>query len=118
MVRVLYVEDDEIAAHIGQSLLKMFPNIQFEYAAAGYQALELFEASQFDLLLVDIGLPDMSGVELMRMIQQNFANCPPVVAITAHVSPNDSPPPGITRIYAKPLTHDLLSNILTLVSQT
>ena len=112
MLRVLYVEDDDIATHIGKSMLNLFDNIQFTHAGSGYSALEVFQPNEFDLLLIDLGLPDISGVELVRMIRKQYSQCPPVVAITAHVNPNDDTPQGISRIYAKPLTYELVQEVL------
>lgn len=111
-MNVLYVEDDEIATHIGISMLKLFNEVSFVHAGTGYKALELFTPDTFDVLLVDLGLPDISGVELVQMIKEQHQVCPPVIAITAHINPNDDCPPGISRVYAKPLTYELIQEVL------
>lgn len=115
-MRILFVEDDEIATQIGQNMLRLFPDIQVEHQATGYGALETFAPDKFDLLIVDLGLPDISGAEIAQMIKQKYDSCPPVVAVTAHVNPNDTCPPGIERIYAKPLTYELIKEILSCFS--
>ena len=112
MLKVLFVEDDVIAASIGKNMLNLFPEVSMEYCATGYSALEAFGDNDFDLLVVDLGLPDISGVEWVRMIKKQYSSCPPVVAVTAHVNPNDPKPTGIDRIYAKPLTYELVQEII------
>ena len=112
MLRILFVEDDLIAANIGQNMLKLFPEISLIHCETGYAALEAFAPSRFDLLIVDLGLPDISGHELVQMIKRQYKTCPPVVAVTAHVNPNDPAPSDIDRIYAKPLTYELVQEII------
>ena len=112
MLKVLFVEDDAIAASIGKNMLNLFPEVSVEYCSTGYSALETFGTEKFDLLIIDLGLPDISGVELIQMIKKQYNHCPPVVAVTAHVTPNDPSPTGIDRIYAKPLTYELVKEIL------
>jgi two-component system, OmpR family, aerobic respiration control sensor histidine kinase ArcB len=112
MLRILYVEDDEIATSIGKSMLGLFKEITVQHAATGYGALDIYSPGTFDLLLIDLGLPDISGLELVKMIKNQYSCCPPVVAITAHVNPNDAKPADISRIYTKPLTYELVQEIL------
>ncbi len=111
MLRILYVEDDDIATSIGKSMLNLFNDIEFIHAEDGYTALGVYQPHKFDLLVVDLGLPDISGVELIQLIKKQYGNTPPVVAITAHVDPKCAAPLGISRVYAKPLTYELVKEL-------
>ncbi|MCP8352273.1 response regulator [Candidatus Synchoanobacter obligatus] len=118
MLKILYVEDDEIAQEIGKKMFSLFPNITITMATTGYEALNLFSPNTFDLILTDLGLPDISGVELVQAINAQYPECPPVVAITAHLDPSEPPPHGISRIYAKPLTHEIITEIFNNFDRT
>lgn len=56
----------------------------------GKAALEMFEPGEYDLVLLDIQLPDMTGLDISRELKQRFAadELPPLVALTANVLKN------------------------------
>ncbi len=67
-VKILYVEDDLLLqSQIIIDLVKYFENI--ECANSGKQALSLIEKDKFDIVILDIKLPDMSGLELAKIIK-------------------------------------------------
>lgn len=117
-LRVLYVEDDEIAASIGQHILTLFDHVSVFHSPTGYHALEAYQPGAFDLLIVDLGLPDISGIELVQMIKKQHNSCPPVVAITAHIDPSEGPIKQISKVYAKPMTFNMAEEILSAISQS
>ncbi|VTN12046.1 Aerobic respiration control sensor protein ArcB [Raoultella terrigena] len=58
-----------------------------DVAMTGKAALEMFEPGEYDLVLLDIQLPDMTGLDISRHLKQRFAadELPPLVALTANV---------------------------------
>lgn len=82
-INVIIVEDDEDAANI----YKQFTN-QIEHynvvatASSGSQALQLLKVIQPQLLLLDVFLPDMNGIELLREIRKEYRGID-VIMITA-----------------------------------
>lgn len=66
--RVLYVEDDAFQMQQTLSVLSMFFN-EIMTSCDADEALEKFQKNSFDLLLCDIALPKMSGVELAKKIR-------------------------------------------------
>jgi len=61
-------------------------------AASAEQALEMLSREKFDILLSDIGMPDIDGYELMRRVQQLDAargSTIPAIAVTAYARPED-----------------------------
>lgn len=74
----------------------------------GQQALDLFEPDEFDMVLLDIQLPDMTGLEVARELKQRFTaqQLPPLVALTANVLKNKSEylNAGLDGVLSKPLS--------------
>lgn len=115
MIHVLYVEDDVIAGKIGMSTLALFEGVKTQLVTTGYDALETYSQGKFDLIIADMGLPDISGTEMVMLLQKRYKNLPPVVAVTAHIDTKIAPPvppEGVARVYAKPLTFELANEIL------
>ncbi|MDY0227877.1 MAG: response regulator transcription factor [Desulfomicrobium apsheronum] len=82
--RILLIEDDDLL-RLG---LKSIIQTKKEYAidadtASGKQALRLFDANHPDIVLLDLLLPDISGIEVLRHIKR-IAPKIPVVVLTAH----------------------------------
>jgi PAS domain S-box-containing protein len=67
--RVLYVEDDASNRALVEALLALRPSVQLVLAEDGAGALQLAGRQHFDLALIDVGLPDMSGIELLERLR-------------------------------------------------
>ena len=67
--KILIVEDEEAIAHVMESILSANHYIPLS-AKNGGQALALASAERPDLVLLDLGLPDMDGVEVLRRLRQ------------------------------------------------
>jgi two-component system, cell cycle sensor histidine kinase and response regulator CckA len=69
--RVLVVDDDEAVRIVTTEMLKR-RNYGYESVASGREALGLLKETQFDLVLLDVGMPVMSGVETYELIRQDL----------------------------------------------
>ena len=80
--KVMIVDDNETNLMLTEMILK---NLGLEVCAAksGQEAIDLAKAIPFDLILMDITMPGMDGVEATRQIRQLMLK-PPVIALTAH----------------------------------
>ncbi|MBC7616305.1 MAG: response regulator transcription factor [Pedobacter sp.] len=85
--KILIVEDEfKVATFINKGLLTQ--NISGEIAFTGLEAMQLFNKNQYDLVILDIGLPDMSGLDVCKHIRKN--NCRvPIIMLTAMGSLGD-----------------------------
>ena len=83
---ILVVEDNALATIAIQLALKSF-NCSAEIAENGAQAVEKAQSGNYDLILMDIGLPDFSGVEAAKQIRalaDTKKSQTPIVALTGH----------------------------------
>ncbi len=82
--KVLLAEDNAINAHIARRLLEK-QNCLVTLVADGKEALEALRSQDFDLVLMDLQMPEMDGIEATRQLRfrQGRNACVPVVALTA-----------------------------------
>src|SRR5512145_631421 len=84
MKTILLLEDlPEIRAWMKDLVLRVFPDGQISEAARVHDALELVSAIRFDLALIDLGLPDGSGVDVVEKLRETQSDCQSVV-VTIH----------------------------------
>ncbi len=89
---ILVAEDNEVNLKVMQALLSKF-NAKLLLAKDGRKAVSLFKTRKIDLILMDINMPLMDGLEATKEIRvierENGAAQTPIVAVTAHVKPAD-----------------------------
>jgi DNA-binding NarL/FixJ family response regulator len=84
-IQVLVVEDEPLVTEMIRGVLKKLRYAVIGEAASGKQAIEMTRVLQPDVILMDIQMPDMDGLEATLRI---YECCPaPVVILTAHDSP-------------------------------
>ena len=81
---ILIVDDEAAVLHFFQKALQR-ASFQVTGVASGEQALEWIARQEFDLALLDLQLPRMSGLDVMEQLQQQWP-ATPVIIITAHAS--------------------------------
>lgn len=82
MINILIIEDDRV---MRQTLTEVFQKrgYQIHAVATAEEGLRLFRAKKVDLVLLDLRLPDRSGLEIIQEIR-NQDNLTPVIMMTAH----------------------------------
>jgi two-component system sensor histidine kinase TorS len=83
MGRILVVDDNETNLMLEEMILNSM-GLQVTTAKSGLEAIDQVEEERFDLVLMDISMPVMTGDEAMQRIKVLRPNLP-VVAVTAHV---------------------------------
>ncbi len=85
--RILLVDDNAINLALGSELIRLWGH-QCVEAENAEQALQAFEQQDFDIILLDIQMPGIDGIELMRMLRERAPELQaPIVALTANVLP-------------------------------
>ncbi len=84
MSRILVVDDEESMRELLEIALGK-DGYRITGAASGAQATELIDKGSFDLVISDIKMPDMSGVEVLRYVKQTDPGIP-VIMVTAYAS--------------------------------
>jgi two-component system, OmpR family, response regulator QseB len=84
-VRILLVEDDEL---LGAGIRDALERSRFtlEWVTDGRQALAALRANSFDLVLLDLGLPKMDGIEVLRNLRASGGKTP-VLVLSARDAP-------------------------------
>jgi len=82
--RILVVDDNNINLKVAQKLLSNY-GMSIDFAESGYGALDkLNSGEKYDLILLDVMMPKMDGVETLKHIREDFGENIPVVALTAN----------------------------------
>lgn len=81
-MRVLIIEDEYALAAALSTVVRRL-NVEPMVAASGQSGIEKAQRQRFDLVLLDIGLPDMSGLRVLEQLRA-LPTAPPVLIITAH----------------------------------
>ena len=81
MEKILIVEDEVKIARVIQLELE-YANYEISIANTGRQALELFESNHFDLVLLDVMIPELNGLEVLRRIREEDSNIK-IIMLTA-----------------------------------
>jgi len=113
--RILIVDDNRDAANaLGRLLERLGHNIQIAYN--GTTAIEMARSYQPDVILLDIGLPEMSGYEVANQLRkENILKDTMLVAVTGYGQEEDklrSQEAGFDYHFTKPIGIDVLSKIL------
>jgi CheY-like chemotaxis protein len=69
MPRLLYVDDDSIAREITQVALQQIPGLDVVIAGSGTEALALATNGNFDLIVLDLVMPDINGLEVLKALR-------------------------------------------------
>ncbi len=85
--KILIIEDEQKISRVLQLELK-FENYETEVAANGKDALRLIKEKNWDLVLLDIMIPELSGLEVLRRVRRNDEETP-IILLTARDEVHD-----------------------------
>ncbi|SNB46114.1 ATP-binding protein [Geobacter sp. DSM 9736] len=90
-VRILVAEDDPLASELLRSMLE-YHGLEMDLARTGREAVEKWEGGEYDLIIMDVQMPQMDGITATRIIREkekSGAGHIPIMAMTAHAFPED-----------------------------
>ena len=118
MKKILIAEDNDSNFILMTYILKKY--YQFERAKNGQEAVEMAEKNTYDIVLMDIKMPIMDGLEATKAIKEKFPNLP-IIALTANAFDSDRQlalEAGCNDFISKPVSSDLcLQTIKKLVGE-
>jgi PAS domain S-box-containing protein len=114
--KILVAEDNEINREVAGELLRSF-GIDVAFAENGRIAIEQLVEGHFDVVLMDVQMPEMDGIEATRLIKANpKLAATPVIALTAHAMASDRErflAVGMDDYLAKPIEESELVRVLS-----
>ena len=113
-LRLLYVEDMLPNQMVMRAMCKPW-GLDLTIAPSGKDALSLFDAHEYDLVLMDIQMPEIDGIETLRRMLDSGRAVPPTHAFTAHAGEEDRQKfldLGFAGVITKPITPSQLESFL------
>jgi signal transduction histidine kinase/CheY-like chemotaxis protein/CHASE3 domain sensor protein/HPt (histidine-containing phosphotransfer) domain-containing protein len=86
--KVLLTEDNQMNRKLALAMLKPF-DLNIETAVNGIEAVEAVKRNDYDLILMDIQMPEMDGYTATQIIRNELKSTIPIVAMTAHALPGE-----------------------------
>lgn len=112
--KILVVEDNPINQELLAEILERL-EYSVDVANNGKIALDQVEKGPYDLILMDIQMPEMDGIEATKNIRKKFPDVP-IVAITASIFQSDKiecTKAGMNGFLSKPYTFDQVKDIVS-----
>jgi two-component system, cell cycle response regulator DivK len=113
MKKILIAEDSSVIQNLTKKILQ-FQNFEITGVKNGKEVMKLLENTTYDLILMDINMPQMDGMTCMkeiRSLSDKTKASMPVIAITGNAknySDEDFNTAGFNEVLTKPLDFDLL----------
>ncbi len=113
MKQILIVDDSPtIRRMVRASLTRFFPTVEFLEAASGLEAIERLAISAVGLVVLDLNMPDMHGLEVLQFIRSHQKyRLTPIIVLTTRgddSSRSAAMQAGATMYLTKPFTPDVL----------
>ena len=115
-LKILYIEDHEDSREALHNLLKNFFS-DITLAFDGLEGLEKLKNNRFDLIITDIKMPKMSGIELIKIIRETINEDTPLIVSTAHQDQDvliECIELGVNSYLLKPINHKQLTRSIKL----
>ena len=113
MKDVLVVDDSKVMRDMVVACLRALPEARFTQAASGLEAIERLSLGRFDLVVLDLNMPDISGIEVLEFVraQDNLKRLPILVVTTRgdEASRAQALAAGATLFVTKPFTPDAIA---------
>lgn len=113
-LNVLLVDDQPINREVATLMLEHF-GCTVEQAENGEDCLKKYQPNKFQVVLMDIQMPVMDGVEATKTLRLKHKNLPPIIAVSANAMEGDAEKyiaAGLDDYLPKPITKETIYNLL------
>jgi two-component system, chemotaxis family, chemotaxis protein CheY len=120
---VLVVDDSKVMRDMIVACLRAEPTLGFAHASSGLEAIEQLSLKRFELVVLDLNMPDIGGIEVVEFIRsQDRLRDLPIIIVTTRgdeTSRNRALAAGATRFMTKPFTPEsILAEVRALLPAT
>lgn len=112
--KILLVEDNELNQLVAENSLNHF-KCKVTIADNGKKALDILKKEEFDIILMDIQMPEMDGIEATKIFRKEYGNKTPIIALTANAFKTEIEnclKSGMNDYVTKPFMEENLLNII------
>lgn len=112
MPEVLVVDDSKVMRDMVVACLRPYPGLSFTHASSGLEAIERLSLKPYDLIVLDLNMPDIGGIEVVEFVRgQDTLRHLPIVIVTTRgdeTSRARALQAGADRFMTKPFTPDAI----------
>jgi two-component system chemotaxis response regulator CheY len=122
MAAILVVDDSKVMRDMVVACLRAIAGTQFVHASSGLEAIEQLSLSPFDLMVLDLNMPDITGIEVLEFLRgQDTLRSLPVLIVTTRGDDQSREQvlrAGASSFLAKPFTPDsIIAEVRALLPQ-
>ena len=122
MLEVLVVDDSKVMRDMVVACLRPHGELAFTHAASGLEAIEQLSLRPFDLVVLDLNMPDIGGIEVVEFVRgQDTLRALPIIIVTTRgddASRTRALEAGASRFMTKPFTPvGLLEQVRALLAE-
>lgn len=122
MPEVLVVDDSKVMREMVVACLRPYPGLTFTHASSGLEAIERLSLKPYDLIVLDLNMPDIGGIEVVEFVRgQDTLRHLPIVVVTTRgdeASRTRALQAGADRFMTKPFKPDaILSEVKSLLER-
>jgi two-component system, chemotaxis family, chemotaxis protein CheY len=112
LAELLVVDDSKVMRDMIVACLRADPSLNFTHAASGLEAIEQLSLRPFDLVVLDLNMPDIGGVEVVEFVRgQDRLRSLPIIVVTTRgddASRAKALSAGASRFMVKPFDPDVI----------
>ena len=112
MSELLVVDDSKVMRDMIVACLRADPSLKFTHAGSGLEAIEQLSLRPFDLLVLDLNMPDIGGIEVVEFVRgQDRLRALPIIIVTTRgdeTSRSRALAAGASRFMVKPFDPEII----------
>ena len=115
MTKILIVDDEAMNRMLMSILLSLKSGYSVDEAENGKVALERIQEKEYDVIMMDINMPVMNGLETTKYIREHISKSLPIIAVTANdirFFEKEYSEVGFTKLIQKPINKIVLIDLI------